>query len=145
MYKVNGEAVEAGTYELPEGVAVVVTADAAQGYRLLGGLEEAFTGGTVELCPPVEWPAPTSEPVCGVDNDIVTVPADTDDVHFTDSGWENGVRTVTAYWSHDESELDSWEFTDAGEACPPPPTTRPSRSTSRRWGRCASRTPRTSR
>ena len=123
VYKVNGEAVEAGTYELPEGVAVVVTADAAQGYRLLGGLEEAFTGGTVELCPPGEWPQPTSAPVCGVDNDMVTVPADTDDVHFTDSGWENGVRTITAYWTHDESELDSWEFTDAGEACPPPPAT----------------------
>jgi hypothetical protein len=58
---------------------------------------------------------------------MVTVPADTNEVKFTDSGWENGVRTVTATWTHDDSELDSWKFTDTGEACPPtttePPTT----------------------
>ena len=80
-------------------------------------------------CPPGEWPEPSSEPICGVDNDMVAVPADTNEVKFTDSGWENGVRTVTASWTHDDSELDSWRFTDADEACPPittqPPATMP--------------------
>ena len=65
-----------------------------------------------------------------MDNDIVTLPADTDEVTFTDSGWENGVRTAMAHWTTIGSELDSWHFTDAGEACPPPttepPTTTPS-------------------
>jgi hypothetical protein len=122
VYTVDGDAVAAGTFDLPAGTSVIVTADAAEGYRLVGSLEKTLTGGSVEECPPSEWPHPTAEPVCGADNDMVTVPADTDDVHFTDSGWANGVRTVTATWTHDGSELDSWEFTDAGEACPPQTT-----------------------
>jgi hypothetical protein len=123
VYLVDGQPIDAGTYNLAEGETDVVTAQAADGYRLVGSLDETLTGATVELCPPVEWPAPTSEPVCGVDNDIITVPADTDEVTFMDSGWQQGLRTVMAHWTHDESEVDSWEFTDAGEACPPPPTT----------------------
>jgi len=77
-------------------------------------------------CPPVQWAEPSAQPVCGVDNDGVTVPSDTDAVTYADTGWVNGTRTVTATWNHDDSELDSWRFTDAGEACPPttePPTT----------------------
>jgi hypothetical protein len=77
-------------------------------------------------CPPVEWAEPSAQPVCGVDNDSVTVPSDTDAVTYSDTGWVNGTRTVTARWSDDQSELDSWTFTDAGEACPPTTTEPPS-------------------
>ena len=51
VYLVDGEAVDAGTYDLADGTTVVVTAAAAEGYRLVGSLDESLTGGSVEPCP----------------------------------------------------------------------------------------------
>lgn len=72
-------------------------------------------------CAPIEWAAPSSAPECGADNDAVTVPDDTTDVDYQDTGWHGGVRTVTAVWTYDNSTLKVWTFNDTNEACPPAP------------------------
>jgi LPXTG-motif cell wall-anchored protein len=118
-YFVDGEKVDAGTYDLAAGETVVITAAAQEAYRLVGdGFRVELTGGTVELCSPTDWESPTAAPVCGADNDTINVPADTDDVYYEVGEWENGTRMVTARWTHDDSVLQSWTFTDTNEDCP---------------------------
>jgi hypothetical protein len=61
VYLVDGAATMAGTYELPAGATVEVTAAAAEGYQLDGELYTEFTGGPIEPCdPPVTTEAPTT-------------------------------------------------------------------------------------
>ncbi len=61
---------------------------------------------------------PTVAPVCGPNNDTVTLPTQTG-VTYTSTGWVNGQLTVTAT-AKDGFVLDgthSWTFTDANTSC----------------------------
>jgi hypothetical protein len=53
IYRVDGDVVEAGRYELPEGETVEITAEAAPGFELADGEADSwfFTGEPVEACP----------------------------------------------------------------------------------------------
>jgi hypothetical protein len=129
VYLVDGTPKAAGTYALAEGVTVVITAQAADGYALVGELTKSFTGGDVEACPPTEWEPPTPGAVCGANNDPVTIPSDTNVVDYADSGWISGLRTVTARWTADGRVLETWTYSDIDVPCPPvewePPTAEP--------------------
>ena len=65
--------------------------------------------------------APSVAPVCGPDNDVVTVPVQAG-VDYAVSGWSNGVYTVTATpqagYVFPAGAVTFWSFTDANEACP---------------------------
>ncbi len=76
-----------------------------------------------ELCPPntteVTPVAPTVTPVCGADNDTVTIPT-TEGVKYVSSGWKDGKLTVTASAVGENVVLtgtSTWTFTDANVAC----------------------------
>ena len=77
VYLVDGEAVDAGTYDLPEGTTVVVTAQAAQGYRLVGSLDKSLTGGSVEPCP-IDPPTVVSGYDCMSDQPTAFLSPDSD-------------------------------------------------------------------
>jgi hypothetical protein len=75
-------------------------------------------------CPPdlteVTPAAATVAPICGADNDTVTIPT-TEGVTYSDTGWVGGERTITA--TADEGYVLaegkwSWTFTDDAVACP---------------------------
>ena len=52
IYRVDGDVVEAGRYELPEGETVEISADAAPGFEIPAGEDDSwlFTGQAVEPC-----------------------------------------------------------------------------------------------
>ena len=77
VYLVDGEAVDAGTYDLADGTTVVVTAEAAEGYRLVGSLDESLTGGSVEPCP-IDPPTVVSGFDCLADDPTAVLSPDSD-------------------------------------------------------------------
>ena len=46
-----------------------------------------------------------------LDNDKLTVPADTPDVHYK-SQYQNGVHTVAAFWTYNDELLKEWTFNE---------------------------------
>jgi LPXTG-motif cell wall-anchored protein len=61
IYLVDGVEVEPGTYDLPAGTTIVVSAKAAPEYRLVGDeFRVELTGGTVEPCPTTTTEQPTT-------------------------------------------------------------------------------------
>ncbi|PKQ14512.1 MAG: hypothetical protein CVT68_11510, partial [Actinobacteria bacterium HGW-Actinobacteria-8] len=77
-----------------------ITATADEGYVLDGQSEWTFTDAAT-LCPfeYIEYDAtpaaPTVVPLCGPNNDTVTIPG-AEGVIYTDGGWVEGERTITA-------------------------------------------------
>ncbi len=63
--------------------------------------------------------APTVVPVCGPNNDMVTIPT-TEGVTYTAGDWVDGQYTVTAAANADFELIgdESWTFTDEDTACP---------------------------
>ncbi len=63
--------------------------------------------------------APTVDPICGPNNDAVTIPT-TEGVTYSDTGWVEGGRTITA--TADEGYVldgqSEWTFTDEATLCP---------------------------
>lgn len=59
-------------------------------------------------------------PICGPNNDVVDVPPSTDEVTYSDTGWVNNERTVTATAQEGFTLLGtkSWTFTDSATTCP---------------------------
>jgi LPXTG-motif cell wall-anchored protein len=106
---------------------ITVTFTAKSGYVLTGTTVYEHTFGSQpkysEGNDPPSHDPPTHTPVCGPVNDTVTVPADTNEVDYQDSGWTNGSRTVTAVWIDDNSTLEMWSFTDQNTPCPTAPPT----------------------
>ena len=99
-----------------------ITATAKDGYKLIGTTSWTFTDEDV-ACPveltEVTPNAPTVEPICGPNNDTVTIPT-TEGVNYSDTGWAGGTRTITAT-AKDGYKLigtTSWTFTDEDVACP---------------------------
>jgi hypothetical protein len=65
--------------------------------------------------------APTVDPLCGPNNDTVTIPTTTG-VTYDDTGWVGGSRTITATADEgyvlSEGSTSSWTFTDVATPCP---------------------------
>ncbi len=63
--------------------------------------------------------APTVDPLCGPNNDAVTIPV-IEGVTYSDTGWVGGERTITA--AVDEGNVldgqSEWTFTDEATVCP---------------------------
>jgi hypothetical protein len=119
-YYWDGELTQAGTWEA-YAASVTITAIAKTGYVLTGYSPWTFTF-TAPVCvtPPTEVTAtvPTVNPVCGPNNDTVTIPTK-GGVNYADTGWVNGSRTITAT-AKDGYVLKgefSWTFTDANVVC----------------------------
>lgn len=104
-----------------------ITATADEGYVLDGQSEWTFTDGAT-LCPfeyieiDVAPTAPTVVPLCGPNNDTVTIP-EVDGVNYTASGWVGGERTITASADAGYGLVvgadAQWTFTDVPvTACP---------------------------
>jgi hypothetical protein len=97
-YKVNGVTKAAGTYDLPAGVEVDVTAEADDGYFIADGAETSwsFTGSEVQACSTTRTPtAPTHtvNEACAV-VDTYTIPSMTGVVYKVND-------VVTAAGTHD--------------------------------------------
>ncbi len=97
-----------------------ITATADKGYVLDGQSEWTFTDEATAC--PVTTVAPTVVPICLPNNDTVTIP-EVDGVTYTDSGWVDGERTITATadegYALTEESVTSWTFTDVPAAeCP---------------------------
>lgn len=107
------------------GQSVTVTFVAKDGYKLTGqttyqhtfDLEPSYSecNDTPVLTPPAH------EPICGgtadQGNDVVDVPADTDEVRYTLT-YVNGIHTITAFWTpNGDSELDVWTFAEDTTTC----------------------------
>ncbi len=76
-------------------------------------------------CEPVDMEvtpaAVTVDPTCGPNNDVLTIPT-TEGVTYTDTGWVNNERTITATAKEGyvlaEGAQTSWTFTDDATPCP---------------------------
>ena len=106
--------------------SVTITATAQEGYTISGTSSWTFTD-EASLCP-IELidekaitTVPTVVPICGPNNDTVTLP-DTEGVIYTASSWLGGQLTVTAAAADESTDLvgdSSWTFTDTPvTACP---------------------------
>jgi phosphohistidine swiveling domain-containing protein len=95
-----------------------VKAVATKGHVLKGDAEWTFTDDNVACDKPVTPEPPTVKPVCGPDNDVVTLPT-VDGVEYTSSGWKNGKLTVTAdaKKGHVLEGRYKWTFTDDAAPC----------------------------
>ncbi len=98
IYKVNNVVKAAGTYPTGGALSVQVTATAESGYSLTGTTSWTLNF-TNEACITTITQLPTSSVagVCGVDNDIITVGAETDQYSagVTTQNFTNGVAKVT--------------------------------------------------
>jgi hypothetical protein len=96
-----------------------ITATANKGYTLKGTASWTFTDEAT-TCPVNVTPtAPTVAPMCGPNNDTVTIPS-TQGVTYSDTGWVNGQRTITATANKGYilTGTASWTFTDEATTCP---------------------------
>jgi hypothetical protein len=100
-----------------------ITATANEGFVLVGQSSWTFydeattcpndnTGGEVTATPP------TVVPVCFPNNDTVTIP-EVQGVSYSDTGWVDGKRTITATAmdGYTLTGTASWTFTDEATAC----------------------------
>ncbi|XVX20844.1 hypothetical protein ACQP1U_02905 [Actinomycetota bacterium] len=84
---------------------------------------DSVMSGTIADCWITDQPAaPEQTQVCGpVDNDTVTIPADTSTWTYTSTGWVDGKLTVTAVPAAGhvfaEGVTTEWTFTDVSESC----------------------------
>ncbi len=85
------------------------------------GLLIAGMSATAASAAPADIPtvAPTVDPLCGPNNDAVTIP-EVESVTYSDTGWVEGERTITA--AADEGYVldgqSEWAFTDEATLCP---------------------------
>ncbi|HQZ00951.1 MAG TPA: hypothetical protein PLQ63_13210, partial [Propionicimonas sp.] len=93
-------------YRNAENTAYVVIADVSVDGTCAAVKEAAAAG-------------PTVAPICGANNDEVTLPT-TEGVSYTASGWTNGVNTVTATAQAGFSLVgeSQWTVVDTAAACP---------------------------
>ncbi len=118
---ISGYCVKAGTEKFfvevdPPQKTVIVdhpTKDSVSHYSL------RYVDEVVELTETTPT-APTVDPICGANNDAVTVPT-TEGITYSDTGWVEGERTIMA--TADEGYVltegqSSWTFTDDATACP---------------------------
>jgi hypothetical protein len=91
---------------------------------IAGGLGTAWKFYQESTCGPVLTEvtpaAATVAPICGADNDTVTIPT-TEGVTYSDTGWSGGERTITAAADDGYVLAEgkwSWTFTDDAVACP---------------------------
>ena len=96
-----------------------ITATAMDGYTLTGTTSWTFTDDAIACLVEVTPPAPTVVPICGPDNDTVSIP-EVKGVSYSDTGWVDGMRTITATADEGYSltGTTSWTFTDEATACP---------------------------
>lgn len=95
-----------------------ITATAKTGYTLVGTASWTFTDAST-VCPVTTEP-PTVVAKCFPNNDTVTIP-DVDGVVYSDTGWADGKRTITAAAATGYTLTGdmSWTFTDVPSAgCP---------------------------
>ena len=102
--------------------SITITATEQDGYTLSGQTSWTFTDAAT-ICP-IELtsatpPEPTVVPICGPDNDTVTLPTATG-VTYTSTGWDNNSITITAAAQdgYTVSGTSSWTFTDEANLCP---------------------------
>jgi hypothetical protein len=108
-----------------------ITATANEGYTLVGTSSWTFTDEEIPC--PTEVKTVTASvidpPVCGPNNDVLNVPT-TEGVIYSDTGWVDGTRTITATAAEGFvlQGQTSWTFHDANTPCsvtPPAPTVVP--------------------
>ncbi len=98
-----------------------ITAMAVKGYILTGTTSWTFTDDAIACWIEVTAVAASvvDPPICGPNNDIVNIP-DVEGVTYSDTGWVEGERTITA--SANEGYVltgtTSWTFTDEATLCP---------------------------
>ncbi len=117
---ISGYCVKAGTEKFfvevdPPQKTVVVdhpTKDSVSHYAL------QYVDEPVELTEATPT-APTVDPICGANNDTVTIPT-TEGVDYSDTGWVGGERTVTATAKEGFTLVGDaeWTFTDLATTCP---------------------------
>lgn len=108
-----------------------ITATANEGYTLVGTTSWTFTDEAT-TCPIQVTPVTASvidPPVCGPNNDVLNVPT-TEGVVYSDTGWVDGTRTITATAAKGYvlQGHTSWTFHDQNTPCsvtPPAPTVVP--------------------
>lgn len=117
-YSQGDTVIPAGTY--PGTGTVTVTAEAILLHELVGDDEWEYTF-TNEACPISVTPeTPNVSPICGPNNDTVTIPTQTG-VNYNSTGWVNGSLTITAtaQTGYILIGTTSWTFADANVTCPP--------------------------
>jgi len=98
-----------------------ITATATKGHTLIGTTSWTFTDKAIAC--PFEVTAFAASvvdpPVCGPNNDMVTIP-ELEGVTYSDTGWVEGERTITATATKGYTLIGttSWTFTDKAIACP---------------------------
>lgn len=100
-----------------------ITASPAKGYSFPEGFQTTFTMKDSGKACDVEITAVAASvvdpPVCGPNNDVLTIPT-TEGVTYSDTGWVEGERTITATANEGYVLVGttSWTFTDAATECP---------------------------
>jgi uncharacterized repeat protein (TIGR01451 family) len=118
------------TSEWSDGL-IVITATPKPGVKVADDAEVEWTYRDFnEPCPPepATPPAPSMEPVCGPNNDVVTLP-ESSKFTYVSSGWSDNSLTVTATPKEGvvvkDGATTQWTFTDQAEQCSSPPVYAP--------------------